>query len=217
MFRSLLLAALVMAGSLIGIGAHRAVAQDATPAAEMEIVLPLAPDPATRCMVEPRPLAEVRAIWEEINATPSDATPIGGDVPFEAPDGTPADDATVQAITAAVVQVIACSANGNSGLHDAALVTERHLRDSNNLLGLPEEEFDGFYTETPVPSDPELWLMVYAVHDVIVLDDGRVGVRPDVIVPGVGHFQNDYLIFANEGGRWLIDFSYYGPNSYPVE
>jgi hypothetical protein len=58
--------------------------------------------------------------------------------------------------------------------------------------------------------------MVYNVRDFRVLPDGRVGVNPDIIVPGDGHYRDDYLIFQKVGGRWLIDFSYYGPNTYPV-
>jgi hypothetical protein len=185
-------------------------AQDSTPEAAMGPVLPLAPDPATWCTVTPKTLAEVRAAWEEVNAEPSDATPLADPAPFERPTGTPADDATVAAITAAIVQVIACSANGGNGLADAALSTDTHLRDSNNLLGMAEEDFNGFYTETPMASGPEQWLMVYAVHDVTLLEDGRVGVRPDIIVPGVGRFCNDYLIFEEVDGQWLIDLSYYG-------
>lgn len=180
-------------------------------------VLPLAPDPAHWCTIAPRPLDEVRAIWKEINATPAAATPIGGETPFVKRQGEPGDEQTVAEITAAIVQVIACSANGNDGLRDAANVTDQHLRDSNNLLGLSQEDFDGFYTETPVASDPEHWLMVYAVREVQVLADGRVGARPDIIVPGAGRFRDDYLIFQKVDGRWLIDFSYYGPNSYPGE
>ena len=189
-----------------------ATAQD-----ETSPVLPLAPDPANWCKVAPRPLAEVKAIWEEINATPTTATPSGGEITYPSPEGTPADEQTVKEITAALVEVIACAANGNDGLRDAANVTERHLRDSNNLLGLSQEDFEAFYTENPVPSDPEHRIMVYALRDVRILPDGRVGVQPDIIVPGVGHFRDDYVIFQKAGDRWLIDFSYSGPNSYPVQ
>jgi hypothetical protein len=67
-----------------------------------------------------------------------------------------------------------------------------------------------------VPNDPEHWLTVYSVHDVTLLPGGRVGVEPEVIVPGNGHYCDDYLIFQNVDGRWLVDFSYCGPNCHPV-
>ena len=217
MYRSAAMLVILAIGLLTPLAPSTAVfAQEATPAPAEALALPLAPDPATRCNVEPRPLAAVRAAWEEVNAAPSTATPAADPVPFDAPQGELADEQIVQEITAVIVEVIACAANGGSGLHDAALVTDRHLRDSNNLLGMPLEDFEAFYTENPEPSPPEHWLMVYAVHDVIVLSDGRVGARPEVIVPGDGHYRDDYLIFAKVDGRWLIDFSYYGPNSYPA-
>jgi hypothetical protein len=209
--------ALLLAWSLIVplLVARTAGAQEATPTLATDVTLPISPDPEAWCTVEPRPLAEVRAMWEEVNAVPSDATPSAYPAPLEKPSGEPADEQTVMEITTAVVTVIGC-ANANSGLADASLVTDRHLSDSNNLLGLPQEDFEAYYTESPIPSEPAQWLMVYSVHDVIMLADGRVGAEPEVIVPGDGHYCDDYLIFANEGGRWLIDFSYYGPNCYPV-
>lgn len=173
------------------------------------IVLPLSPDPA-RCTITPRSLDEVRAVWEATMATPVAAPePIDPDMA-----GTPADEATVAAVTELLVNVIACSANGNDGLRDAAYLTDDHLRD--NVSGLTEEEFTAWYTESPVANPPENWLMVYAVHDVKVLADGRISVRPDIIVPGVGHFI-DILLLEEVDGRWLIDQSQEGDgNLYPV-
>ena len=58
--------------------------------------------------------------------------------------------------------------------------------------------------------------MLYAVHNVEVLEDGRIKVNPDVIVPGVGHFI-DTLLLEEVDGVWLIDQSQEGAgNIYPV-
>jgi hypothetical protein len=189
------------AGALLVAAASPVLAQGAP-------TLPLAPDPA-RCTVERRPLEEVRAIWEEVNAGPA-ASPetIAFDV-----EGEPADDATIAAATELVVSVIACSANGNDGLADATYLTEQHLRDG--LTGLSEEEFEGTYSESPEPLPAESWLMVYAIHDVRLLPDGRVALNPDIIVPGVGRFR-DLLVLEQVDGRWLIDLSAEGEgNLYP--
>jgi hypothetical protein len=171
-------------------------------------VLPLVPDPA-RCTVEPRSLDEVRAVWQEVNASPR-PSPEAVDPQIA---GTPADEATVAAVTQLLVDVIACAANGNSGLADATFLTDEHLRD--NLAGLSEEDFAAFYTESPEASPVEAWLMVYALHDIRLLEDGRVAVNPDFIVPGVGRFR-DLLILEQVDGRWLIDLSQEGEgNLYP--
>jgi hypothetical protein len=158
------------------------------------------------------PLADVQALYDEVNPT-GVATP-DAEAPVDEPEGTPADDATVAEATALIVHVIACSANGGSGLHDATLVTEEHLR--ANLAEITREEFEGFYTENPVALEPEQWLMVYAVRNVRVLEDGRVAVNPEIIVPSVGHFR-DLLILKRVDGRLLIDHSQEGDgNLYPV-
>ena len=166
-----------------------ALAQNET---EDGMVPPLSPDPA-RCTIEPRSLDEVRAIWEETMATPVAAPdPIDPDM-----TGTPADVETVAAVTELIVNVIACSANGNDGLRDVAYLTDEHMRD--NVNGLTEEEFTTWYTESPVANPPPSWLIVYAVHEVKALEDGRISVRPDIIVPGVGHVINILLLEEVDG------------------
>jgi hypothetical protein len=197
--------ALALAGS-----GPRALAQEATPEnATMAVRPPIAPDPAG-CMAVPRELAEIRAIYDEVNevnAAGAAATPAA----FVAPEGAPADAATIAAVTEVVVEVIRCNANGGNGLADAYYLTEEHLRE--NLAGMTEEDFAAAYPETPSPLPAEEWLMVYRVDNVRVLPDGRVAADPEIIVPGVGHFR-DTLIFARVDGRWLIDESHEGEPVY---
>ncbi len=201
-----LFVALAVAALLAGSGPAFTQAQEATPAAEMAaIALPLAPDPAL-CTAQPRPLAEVRAIYEEVAAGE-----MATSAAFAEPRGEPADAGTAAAVTAVVVEVIRCNANGGSGLADATFLTEGHLR--ANLAELTPEEFAAIYTETPQPLPAEQWLMVYAVRDARLLADGRVAANPEIIVPGVGHFR-DTLIFAQVDGRWLIDESHEGEPIY---
>ncbi len=176
-------------------------------------VLPLSPDPAKWCTVEPMSLAEARAAYDAANPTGM-ATPTAGEPVIEEPAGTLADDATVAEATELVVRVIACAANGNSGLHDAVFLTDEHF--SADFPATTREEFDAIFTENPVANEPEQWLMVYAIRNVRVLEDGRVAINPEIIVPGVGHFR-DLLILKRVDGRLLIDFSQEGDgNLYPV-
>lgn len=215
---SLLAVVLIALGALVEPGLA-ALAQDATPGPEAAgPVLPLAPDPAKWCTVPRRPRAELETLYEEVNAR---ATPIASPAvveaspaPFDEPAGQPADAATVAGVVDTVVRAVACAANGGDGLRDANLLTEEWLREE--LIGLPRAEFESFYTENPMPAEPEQWLMVYAVRNVRVLDDGRVGANPEVIVPGAGHFR-DFLIFEQTGGRWLIDEVREGVDIYQRE
>jgi hypothetical protein len=207
----LLAIVLIAVGAVAGRG-DRTVAQEATPGPEAAgPVLPLTPDPSL-CTVTPRPRAEIETIYEDVNATASPAA--GEEEPFVEPAGSPADAAIVADVTHVVVEVIRCNANGGNGLVDATFLTEEHLRD--NLAGLSREDFDLYYSENPIPLEPEQWLMVYAVRDVRVLADGRVGANPEIIVPGIGHFR-DFLIFEQVDGRWLIDESHEGKDVYPHE
>jgi hypothetical protein len=170
----------------------------------------LAPDPAKWCNVEPLPLAEARAIYEAANPS-GVATPDAGEPPIAEPEGTPADEATVAEAIELVVRVIACAANGGSGLHDAVYLTEEHFK--ADFPAMSREEFDASYTEHPTPLEPDQWLMVYAVRNVRVIADGRIAVNPEVIVPGVGHFR-DLLLLERVDGRLLIDYSQDGEDVY---
>ena len=171
------------------------------------ITLPLTPDPA-RCTIEPRSQADLRAIWEEVGSM--SATP---EVKPEEMIGTPADEATIAAVTELVVNVIACAANGNDGLRDAAYPTDAHRRE--NLTGMTEEDFLGYAYETPEASPLKMWLMVYAIKDIRVLPDGKITADPEIIVPGVGHF-SDTLRLEWVDSRLLIDASFEGEgNLYP--
>lgn len=194
------------AAALAVSGVAPVLAQESTPAAgPATVMLPIAPDPAT-CTADMAAPAELQAIYDDVHASPaSAATP----APFVEPVGEPADAATAAAVTAVVVDVIRCNANGGNGLADAYFLTESHLRES--LAEMTAEEFAAYTTPLPLP--PEEWLMVYAVRDPRVLPDGRVAANPEIIVPGVGHFR-DTLIFAQVEGRWLIDESHEGEPIY---
>ena len=142
-------------------------------------VLPLAPDPR-RCKVAPRPLGEVKSMWQAANA---DSNATNAPAPDQSVDGTPVDSDTLAAISDAVVQELACADNANDGLRDAALSTDARLSDM--LLGLSQDEFANTYTTDPTASQPEDWTILYSLDNVQMLPDGTVSVTLQVISPGV--------------------------------
>ena len=173
------------------------------------VQLPIAPDPA-RCTVEPMPLADVTALWKEVEQHPATPTAFPSDL-----KGKPADDATVQEVTDFFVQLTACVINGNDGLRDAAFSTNEHLRES--LAGFATEaDFSAWYTDKPVALAPEDRLMLYAIRDVRVLADGRIVAEPEFIVPSDGQYR-DIQILKRADGQLRIDQSQEGEeNLYPM-
>ncbi|MDP9364522.1 MAG: hypothetical protein M3Q10_09925 [Chloroflexota bacterium] len=173
--------------ALVAAGDAPADAQDATPGA----ALPVAPDPA-ECTVEPRPHSD----FEALVGTPAPATP----ATFDPPRGEPADAETIAAVTATVRAALAC-ANGLDFSRFAALYTDVGFRED---FADPSGDDLAFLLATPQAVPEEERVTLTDVRDVVVLDDGRVGAVVVYSEPGEGE-QGDYLIFAEEDGRYLID------------
>ena len=188
----------------IGLLIPNLAAAQGTPTSE--IALPLAPDPA-RCTVTPKPKAEIDELYAQVNPDGVELEPVGTPLPSVITEDQPVDASTQTAITELIVTVLACSANGNHGLADAALLTHEHLVE--NLREIARADYEVFYAENVEPSPPENWIILYGLHDFRTLPDSRVAVNPDVIVPGVGRFI-DTLILKQVDGRWLIDYSQEG-------
>jgi hypothetical protein len=170
-------------------GGGMGAAQEASPAALP--TLPTTPDPGL-CTVAPRPVAEVEAAL----ATPPPPAPTG----FAPPPGRPADPATVAAVTATLVELFACE-NGGDVPRAAALYTPAGFREDYGhgqialTLILARDE--------PVPIPAYAWASVLAVREVAALADGRVGAVVEVEFPEGP--ATDYVFFAAEGGRYLVD------------
>lgn len=171
------------------------VAQEATPVAEAS---PFRVDPA-ECVVDPLSAEEIEALTaSELSGA---GTPtITHDVPFAAPDGEPADPATTEAVTMLFRQFWACD-NAGDWARYFALLTEQQARRSfsvPNITGL---------TSPPVaPFPPDQQTAVFAILDVEVLPDGRVGAF--VIVDTVGDplpVEINYQIAAETEDGWKVD------------
>lgn len=169
-----------------------ALAQDASPAAG-EVI-----DPA-ECQVEPLSddfLSQLAGTPE----TTADATPevAGSPEAFTPPQGEPAGDAEVEAVTMTVREVVACL---NSGDYRRvyALYSEEYLR--RTLVG----GSINIAQATPQPDQMPSQTALIGVSDVVVLEDGRLGARVELATGPEGLQVVLYSVFAQAGDRWLID------------
>lgn len=157
------------------------------------------------CLIEPRTLDELVVLVERREATPADALPI--DLVENIPSGTHADIATVDAVTIAIEGLAACAREGDT-LRLLALYTDGYL----HAIGAAEPALFENLVATPV-SDERLGsdLYIASIQEVTMLGDGRVsamvtlgGVEDSHPAPG----RTVLMIFANAGGRWLLDGQY---------
>jgi hypothetical protein len=168
-----------------------AAAQDATPPAGPEVPAP------EECVVEPRTPEELEAIAS--GSSSGFATPPLTDVPFGAPDGEPADAETAAAFTAVVRESWACL-NAGDWPRFFALLTEDEMRQGfgADIVAL------GSSPAAPYPPDQQT--AVYAILDIEVLPDGRVG--GFVVVDTSGDplpVEINYQIAAETEDGWRID------------
>jgi hypothetical protein len=184
-------------------------AQEATPAASPPPAGVTIPDPS-ECDVTPRPISE----FEQMAATPPPpvanadqrfSRPGETQRPWTMPAGTPADDATVAAITATLHEALACL-NANDFLRFSALFSDEMIGILFTVDPIPPEAVP-FLAATPEASPPNLWLGYLSVHDARVLPDGRVAALGDDYDPteppyGMG---TDFAEFVKVGDQWLID------------
>ncbi|MEA2524979.1 MAG: hypothetical protein QOF73_2206 [Thermomicrobiales bacterium] len=177
-------------------------AQDGTPAANAT-----APG-LEECTVEPISLDRLtQLIGTPVPAVETEASPVASPTPFVMPEGEPADEATVAAITAAVREYIACL-NAGDNARVLALYTDRGLLD---LLGgaivggaTAQQVLDALGTAQPLPEDQRT--LLYGIDDVRVLPDGRVAAliigddlaKPNPPGPAL-------IYFVEVDGRWLVD------------
>ena len=175
-------------------------AQEATPGVGLGV-----PDPS-ECTVEPRPFAFFEQFLGTPLAEPAEepATPAAD---FQMPEGSPADAATVAAVTETVHHLLACLNAGDVFLRFGAFFTDDYFRREFERYGpIPEDEL-AFLMATPQPLAAEFRAALLAVVEVRELPDDRVAGLFDVRDPfaaGTGP-SRFYWVFAEQDGRWLID------------
>lgn len=155
-----------------------------------------APDfSTTECLVEPRPLVELKELANEPLAAP-----LGRLISTPAPDveppsdGEAADADIVATVTEAIQEQIACANDGDLP-RLTALFSDDFLR--HGLGGMSELAYEALYTPSPLPETDRTTLL--AVEDVRVLPDGRVSA---VVQTDTG---TNRRIFVEDDGRYLID------------
>ena len=185
--------------ALVAASALPAAAQEATPAAGAERAA-FVPGPE-ECTVAPRSPEDLRGLIATPAASTPAVLPTPPAVPFGAPDGEPADPATVEALTALVRQEWAC-ANADDFPRMLALYTDDLVR----RFFPPEalEEFAAGGTPEAVPAVERTAL--FAVLDVELLGEGQAGAF--VVVDTAGDplpVEVNYYRFAETADGWLMD------------
>ncbi|HEX5498074.1 MAG TPA: hypothetical protein VFX03_02565, partial [Thermomicrobiales bacterium] len=166
---------------------------------------------AEGCTVAPRTLAAIRAIAPDPGGTP--VFPAGAPTPLASPEaGTPADAATIQAVTATMQQLVACS-NAGEILRRLALYSDARVEQAYPNGPTPALQV---MAATPIPVSELERVALLDVRDVRQLADGRVGATVvldnpalhthGLATPGVNSQQDvAHLTFVKQDGRWLID------------
>ena len=198
--------ALLLAVGLSGLAPGVRAQDGATPVGEAPF--PISADPAD-CEVERRPTDEVIALWLESPPTGmAQASPEGVPTISELtiPVGTPADAATVAAVTDTVRTVFGCFAAGDFP-RALALFSDDLIREFGPGIGESEQDLRDFLEATPGPvaeiearGDPP---QIIAITDVMELEDGRVGAF--VVTTEDGTLSTVYAIFQRDGNRLLLD------------
>ena len=160
---------------------------------------------------EPAPLP-AQATPDVESATPSASQasrePTGPGVPdaIVLPEGAPAPDEVILAITGTMEQFTGCT-NSRESLRMMALVTDEFLRGGFSGRALSEQDVMAF-AGTPRPIDPADQRVLVTIRGTRILPDGRAGAVIDLASVGgpvPGEIRTDFVVFREVDGRWLID------------
>jgi hypothetical protein len=181
-------------------------AQDATP-----VVGSLAPAPE-ECTVAPITAERLNLVIAGASATGTpeavaEASPIASPTAFTMPEGTPADEATYTAISAAVREYIACI-NAGDVAKALALYSDTGLSDilagaiAQGATG--EQILASFGTPAPLP--PDQVTRLYGIDAIVIMPDGRAAalvIGDDLTKPSPPGPALIYFVQVN--GAWLVD------------
>jgi hypothetical protein len=165
-------------------------AQDATPVSE-------AVDPA-ECTVEPRTIASIARLAVKPAPVANELTPRTGE--GDAANGKPVDQATIDAVTAAYREFVACLNTGDI-LRVYAFYTDDYLRRSLARGAIDLERLDA----TPRPPPQSQRASLIGVHEVRRLEDDRLAARVETSNPTAEGRVAVEAILVPSGDRLLID------------
>jgi len=163
--------------------------------------VPPAATPAD-CTIEPRPRSDLESGANPVAspASPADVVPA---TPATPGAGTPADAATIEAVTATMHEHTACLALGDWP-RAWALVTDRYLNEQ--LAELTPELIDFMLSGDVLPPVAEGPRLV-EVRDVEILPDGRIGAVVETVSLVEREEQREITCvwLVRESDRYLID------------
>lgn len=160
------------------------------------------PDPS-ECTVDPR---DPQQLMQSTPPAASLSTIDLGPETIEWPQGNPASNDEVTAITTTVRQFIACS-NADDYGRVLALSTANYLEPQFAELDASARQSAIERAQTPgTPLAEGAQLGIEKIENVEKLDDGRIGAEVTTVDPiNHPHVTTVVLIFAQEDGMWKID------------
>jgi len=193
--RSLVFVTLLLTASI-----NQVAAQDATPSAQSGTPIAIS---GNDCTITPRTEG---AITEIVSATTEiGATPISEVSRYTRPEGTAADEETVNGVSETIRQLVAC-VNAGDYLRFLALFSNDALRRYAEDLDLPLEPDNDVLTPDPTQNDP---VALGGIDDLLLLADGRVHALVRLTDPAFGGSEEGdlvlQLIFVRQGEVWQID------------
>ncbi len=161
------------------------------------------PDPAA-CRVEPRTADDLVTLWYgdagtpiAVQSTPRANTAALDDVTI--PVGSPADEATIATVVTTTRALFSCIVMGDIP-RTYALYTDDLARRLGPTPGTTRDDAEAsLATPGPVGEGNE----IIEVAEVMVLAEGRAGAF--VIDRGTRETNIAYLVFEQQGDRWLVD------------
>lgn len=182
------LASLLLSLSLTSV----ATAQDQTPRE-----LPFTPDPGF-CTIEPRSIDELVAL----TGTPLAGTPDLTAPELATPAGQAADEKTIGAVTATMIEATACI-NGRQPFRFYSLISDEFLPEIVGGTPLGYESLQQLAEITGTPESEANWTTVIAIREVRV-DGPHVNALVETSF-GNREPQVDLIYFVEAGDRYLID------------
>lgn len=158
---------------------------------------------ASECTIAPR---DPQTLMQSTPPAASSSTIDLGPETIEWPQGTPASNDEVTAITTTVRQFIACS-NADDYGRVLALSTANYLEPQFAELDANARQSAIARAQTPgTPLAEGAQLGIEKIENVEKLDDGRIGAAVTTVDPiNHPHVTTVVLIFAQEDGVWKID------------
>lgn len=181
-------------------------AQEATP-----VVGSLAPAPE-ECTVAPITVERLNLVISGAGATGTpeavvEASPVASPTAWAMPEGTPADEATFAAVSAAVREYIACI-NAGDVAKVLALYSDAGLADilaGAIAQGATGEQILASFG-TPSPLAPDQVTRLYGIDAIVITPDGRAAalvIGDDLTKPSPPGPALIYFVQVN--GAWLVD------------